>query len=96
MTKKEFFPWCCGANFTPSTAVNQLEMWQEESFDPGTIDRELGFAEGIGMTIMRVFLHDLLWQQDEEGSVGTFAEVLTVNLTGLDEVRAFVSVTVAV
>ena len=78
MTKKEFFPWCFGANFTPSTAVNQLEMWQEESFDPGTIDRELGFAEGIGMTIMRVFLHDLLWQQDKEGFLRRMDQYLSL------------------
>ncbi len=32
-------PWVVGANFLPSTAINQLEMWQAESFDPVTIDR---------------------------------------------------------
>jgi hypothetical protein len=60
-------PWPVGANFLPSTAVNQLEMWQAESFDEATIDRELGWAEAIGMNTMRVFLHDLLWQQDRGG-----------------------------
>ena len=34
--------WVSGCNFIPSNAINQLEMWQEESFDPETIDRELG------------------------------------------------------
>jgi hypothetical protein len=42
-------------------------MWQADTFDPTTIDRELGWAEGIGMNTMRVFLHNLLWQQDPEG-----------------------------
>jgi len=60
-------PWLVGCNFTPSTAVNQLEMWQADTFDPGTIDRELGWAAGIGMNTVRVYLHDLLWQQDREG-----------------------------
>jgi hypothetical protein len=60
-------PWLLGCNFTPSTAVNQLEMWQADSFDPKTIDRELGWAAGIGMNTVRVYLHDLLWQQDREG-----------------------------
>jgi hypothetical protein len=60
-------PWLVGANFVPSTAVNQLEMWQAESFDPLTIDRELGFAQGIGMNTMRVFLHDIAWREDPEG-----------------------------
>src|ERR1035438_5658303 len=60
-------PWPVGANFLPSTAINQLEMWQAESFDPATIDRELGWAEAIGMNTMRVFLHNLLWEQDPKG-----------------------------
>jgi hypothetical protein len=59
--------WLAGANFGPSTAINQLEMWQADTFDPSTIDRELGWAEGLGFNSMRVFLHDLLWQQDAEG-----------------------------
>ena len=59
--------WRFGANFIPSTAINQLEMWQADTFDPETIDRELGWAAGIGMSIMRVYLHDLLWEQDAEG-----------------------------
>jgi len=60
-------PWLVGSNYTPANAINQLEMWQAETFDPKRIDLELGWAEGIGMNTMRVFLHDLLWQQDEAG-----------------------------
>ncbi len=60
-------PYFAGANFVPSTAINQLEMWQADTFDPATIERELGWAAGIGMNLMRVFLHDLLWEQDSEG-----------------------------
>jgi hypothetical protein len=56
-----------GADFLPSTAINELEMWQADTFDPTTIDRELGWAEGIGMNTMRVFLHNLLWEQDPKG-----------------------------
>lgn len=59
--------WMTGANFIPSTAINQLEMWQAATFDPATIDRELGWAESIGFNTMRVFLHSLAWQQDPEG-----------------------------
>jgi Cellulase (glycosyl hydrolase family 5) len=57
-------PWLVGANYAPANAINQLEMWQAETFDPATIDKELGWAAAIGMNTMRVFLHDLLWQQD--------------------------------
>ncbi|QJX48423.1 1,4-beta-xylanase [Hymenobacter taeanensis] len=60
-------PWISGANFTPSTAINQLEMWQASTFDPTTIDKELGYAEGIGFNTMRVFLHSLAWKQDPKG-----------------------------
>jgi hypothetical protein len=60
-------PWLTGANFTPSTAINQLEMWQAATFDPATIDRELGYAESIGFNAMRVFLHSLAWKQDPAG-----------------------------
>ncbi|MEJ0089849.1 MAG: 1,4-beta-xylanase [Limisphaerales bacterium] len=59
--------WLVGANFVPSTAINQLEMWQAETFDPATIDRELGYAQGIGMNTMRVFLHDIPWREDANG-----------------------------
>ncbi|MGA2859569.1 MAG: hypothetical protein ABSE40_22090 [Candidatus Sulfotelmatobacter sp.] len=60
-------PWLVGSNFIPKDAINELEMWQADSFDPQEIDQELGWAEGLGMNTMRVFLHDLLWQQDPEG-----------------------------
>lgn len=71
-------PWLVGCNFTPSTAINQLEMWQAETFDPETIDRELGWAAGIGMNTVRVFLHDLLWEQDSEGLLKRMEQFLTI------------------
>ncbi|WP_025762438.1 cellulase family glycosylhydrolase [Dyadobacter tibetensis] len=60
-------PWLVGADFLPSTAINQLEMFQAESFDTLTIDKELGWAQNIGMNTMRVYLHDLLYEQDSTG-----------------------------
>ncbi len=59
--------WLVGANFLPVSAINQLEMWQADSFDEQEIDKELGWAESLGMNTMRVFLHDLLWQEDRQG-----------------------------
>ena len=59
--------WLVGSNYIPATAINELEMWQPETFDPQRIDLELGWAESLGLNIMRVFLHDLLWQQDASG-----------------------------
>ena len=60
-------PWLVGANFNPSTSINQLEFWQEDTFDPETIDRELGWSADLGMNLHRVYLHNLLWQQDSLG-----------------------------
>lgn len=60
-------PWLVGCNFIPSTAINQLEMWQADTFDPKTIDRELGWAESIGFNTVRVFLHDIVWREDRDG-----------------------------
>ena len=60
-------PWLVGSNFIPATAINEFEMWQASTFDPQEIDRELGWAEALGMNTMRVFLHDLLWDQDAAG-----------------------------
>jgi hypothetical protein len=60
-------PWLVGSNYIPSTAINELEMWQASTFDPQRIDAELGWAQSLGLNTMRVFLHDLLWKQDPEG-----------------------------
>ena len=60
-------PWLIGCNFIPSNAINQLEMWQADTFDPTTIDRELSWAAGIGFNTIRTFLHDLAWEADARG-----------------------------
>jgi Cellulase (glycosyl hydrolase family 5) len=60
-------PWLVGANFIPSNAINEFEMFQAATFDPGLNDKELGMAESIGMNTVRVFLQDQLWQQDSQG-----------------------------
>ena len=71
-------PWLVGCNFIPSTAINQLEMWQADTFDLKTIDRELGWAQDLGFTSVRVFLHDLLWKQDRDGFLKRLDEFLAV------------------
>jgi len=47
-------PWIIGCNFIPSTAVNVLEMFQNETFDIDTINRELSFASSLGFNTIRV------------------------------------------
>jgi hypothetical protein len=71
-------PWLVGCNFIPSTAINQLEMWQAETFDPATIERELGWAADLGLNLVRVYLHDLLWGPDPNGFVARIEEFLDV------------------
>lgn len=71
-------PWLVGSNFVPKSAINQLEMWQEATFDPVEIERELGWAEAMGMNTMRVFLHDLLWQQDSIGLIKRIDRFLAI------------------
>jgi hypothetical protein len=71
-------PWPVGADFLPSTAINELEMWQSDTYDAATIDRELGWAEAAGMNTMRVFLHNLLWEQDPAGFKRRMDDFLTI------------------
>ncbi|PRD46826.1 cellulase family glycosylhydrolase [Sphingobacterium haloxyli] len=70
--------WLVGPNFTPSTAINQLEMWQEETYDSVTIDRELGWASELGMNTVRVYLHDALYEQDSTGFLNRIDHFLSL------------------
>lgn len=71
-------PWLVGANFLPSDADNELEMWQPETFNPAEIDKEFGWAQGAGMNTMRIFLHNLLWTNDAAGFQRRIDQVLTI------------------
>lgn len=71
-------PWLVGSNFITSSAINELEMWQPETFDLPAVDRELGWAQSLGMNTMRVFLHNLLWQQDSQGFLRRIDQFLEV------------------
>jgi len=71
-------PWLVGSNYMPATAANELEMWQGDTFDRKRIDLELGWAESIGLNTMRVFLHDLVWQQDDKGFTKRIDEFLRI------------------
>lgn len=71
-------PWLVGSNYVPAYAINQLEMWQAETFNPAAIDKELGWAAAIGMNTMRVFLHDLLYQQDAQGFLQRIDRFLSI------------------
>ncbi|WP_208094584.1 glycoside hydrolase family 2 TIM barrel-domain containing protein [Mucilaginibacter agri] len=70
--------WLSGANYIPANAINQLEMWQADTFDPATIDKELGWAQGIGFNTLRVFLHSLAYKQDPAGFKKRINQFLTI------------------
>jgi len=70
--------WLTGANYIPANAINQLEMWQEETFDADRIDKELKMAEEIGFNTLRVFLHSVAWKQDPEGFKKRMDRFLTI------------------
>lgn len=70
--------WMVGANFIPSTAINQLEMWQKETFDTATMAKELGWAASIGFNTMRVYLHHMAWNQDKQGFKDRVASYLDI------------------
>ncbi len=71
-------PWLVGCNYTPRTAINQLEFWQADTFDPRTIDQELTWAKDIGFNVLRVYLHDIPYRQDAEGFCKRIDEFLSI------------------
>ena len=71
-------PWLVGCNFIPSTAGNQLEMWQAASFDVAALERELDAARALGFTSNRVYLHHLLYQQDPQGLIARMEQFLAM------------------
>lgn len=67
-----------GCNYLPRTAVNMTEMWQAETFDPKTIDQELGWAGQARYNSVRVFLQYLVWKDDTEGLKKRIDQFLTI------------------
>ena len=72
-------PWLVGANFITSSSINQLEFWQEETFNQELIDKELELSASIGMNAHRVYLHDLLWEQDSLGFLNRINKFLDLS-----------------
>jgi hypothetical protein len=71
--------WLVGANYIPGTAINQIEMFQQGTYDPRRIDSELALAQQLGFNTMRVFLHDLLWAQDRLGFQRRLAQFVAIS-----------------
>jgi hypothetical protein len=71
-------PWIVGANYIQSNTVNQIEMWQPETFDGDRVDLELGWAESLGINTLRVFLHELLWEHDAGALFSRMRKLLAI------------------
>ena len=70
-----------GTEFTVSSAANQLEMWQAETFDAELIEKEISFGAKLGYTVFRIFLHDLVYFHDPTG----FKSRMNTVLNSLDK-----------
>lgn len=68
----------CGCNYLPRSAVNSTEMWQRESFDPRTIDQELGWAKRCGLNSVRVFVQYIVYEADPEGLIERMERFLEI------------------
>jgi len=67
-----------GCNYLPRTAVNSTEMWQAATFDPKTINEELGWAAKAGYNSVRVFLQYLVWEDDAKGLQDRIEQFLAI------------------
>jgi len=68
----------CGCNYLPRTAVNSTEMWQADSFDPTTIDQELGWAHKYGLNSIRVFVQAIVYEADPAGLLRRMERLLEI------------------
>ena len=71
-------PWLSGCDYIPATAINQIEMWSKKTYDPRQIDKELGWAEGLGFNTMRVFLSSVVYQHDPDGLKARMNDFLSI------------------
>ena len=71
-------PWIIGANYIQSNTVNQIEMWQQDTFDGDRIDMELGWAESLGINTLRVSLSETVWERDPGGLQSRMGKLLKI------------------
>ena len=69
---------CAEAILFPAPPLTSWKCGRHPTFDPKTIDRELGYAQSIGFNAMRVFLHHVAWQEDHEGFKNRMKQYLSI------------------
>ena len=53
-------------------------MWQKETYDPTTIDRELQWARSLRFNSLRVFLNYVVWKDNPAGFKQRFEQFLSL------------------
>ena len=71
-------PWLSGCNYNPASAINTIEMWSADTYDPEQIDKELGWAEELGFNTMRTFLSSVVYKNDPEGMTKRMDDFLSI------------------
>lgn len=69
-------PWLCGFNYLPSTVVNFVEFWRDETFDAATIEKELALAASIGFNACRVNLIYEVWAAERKALLNNLERFL--------------------
>ena len=70
--------WKSGCDYIPATAINQIEMWSSSTFDEAQIDKELGWAQDLGFTTMRVFLSSVVYENEPDAFKKNIDRFLTI------------------
>lgn len=70
--------WPVGCVFIPSYAGTPVEMWGAEYFQPEIVDHELGLAESLGFNTIRLFLCDIVWQNDPDGFMDRLEKTISL------------------
>jgi hypothetical protein len=63
-----------GTNYVPSYSKNSAQTWLD--YDPVVIDRELGFAEKLGLNNVRTFLHMFPWVSDRDTFLANYDDFI--------------------
>ena len=69
-------PWPVGCVYMPSYGGTPVEIWGKEYFKPEVVDSELALAEDLGFNAIRLFLCDVVWQEDPKGFMERLEETV--------------------
>lgn len=71
-------PWPVGCVYMPSYGGTPVEIWGEEYFNADVVDSELALAEDLGFNAIRIFLCDIVWQEDPDGFMDRLEETVRI------------------